>query len=398
MINKNVCPNCGQLYDTDLEKCPLCGAAAQVLEPDAPVQRRRITEAERRQRRVDRKEAEQEARIRKKNDKIMQDAEEERLLKEAADRRKEEKRLKKEAKRAAKQGREESGSEVPVTRAGITGTPAPDRMTRRPTIEEQYAVRDNSRVPRFFLVLSFLLLLATLVIGGTYLLWKTGKMNLKIYDDLFAKHHQTTQEAGTAAEPVETEADPTYTVDPTAEQQPCQALKLTEAEIVLDHANQTKQIGLETVPNPTTDAKIFVSADESIAKVSAAGLVTSVAPGTTVVTVTCGSQSVECKIVCDFEADPDASSSDVDVDELILNYPDNDMTFFNPGESTTLTITNIPSGTHVDWSSQDESIATINENGLITAVGNGTTKVVGKVGSKTVECWVRCHFPEEENP
>lgn len=418
MINKNVCPNCGQLYDTDLEKCPLCGTAAQVVEADAPVQRKRITEAERRQRRMDRKEAEQEARLRKKNDKIMQDAEEERLLKEAAERRKEEKRLKKEAKRAAKQGREESGSEVPVSQPVISpisrpvdgtngprqagsGTPAPDRMTRRPTIDEQYAVRDNTRVPRFFLAVSFLILLATLVIGGSYLLWKTGKVDLKLYDDLFDKYHQTgNAEADGETQPVldsEQETDVPYTVDPNAEKQPCQSLKLKEQELVLDHMNATKQIGVETVPNPTTDAKVFVCADESIAKVSAAGVVTAVAPGTVTVTVTCGSQSVECKVICDFEADPDAEPSSVDVDELELNYPDKDMTFFNPGESTTLTIVNIPSGTHVEWKSQDETIATVDENGRVTAVGNGTTKVIGTVGDKTVECWVRCHFPEE-NP
>jgi len=61
MLNKNVCPNCGQLYDTNLDKCPLCGTAPQVVDTADPVQRKRITEAERKQRRADRKEAEQEA-------------------------------------------------------------------------------------------------------------------------------------------------------------------------------------------------------------------------------------------------------------------------------------------------------------------------------------------------
>jgi rRNA maturation protein Nop10 len=57
-MNKNVCPNCGQLYDADLEKCPLCGTAAQVMESGSPF---------RKQRRAERKEAEQEAR-RQKNE------------------------------------------------------------------------------------------------------------------------------------------------------------------------------------------------------------------------------------------------------------------------------------------------------------------------------------------
>ena len=43
MLNKNVCPNCGQLYDTNLSKCPLCGTAPQVVDTADPVQRKRIT-------------------------------------------------------------------------------------------------------------------------------------------------------------------------------------------------------------------------------------------------------------------------------------------------------------------------------------------------------------------
>ena len=67
MLNKNVCPNCGQLYDPELAKCPLCGTAPQVVETADPVQRKRITEAERKQRRAERREAEQEARRRRRD-------------------------------------------------------------------------------------------------------------------------------------------------------------------------------------------------------------------------------------------------------------------------------------------------------------------------------------------
>ena len=73
MLNKNVCPNCGQLYDTSLSKCPLCGTAPQVVENADPVQRRRITETERRQRRADQKEADQEARRRKRDARFLED-------------------------------------------------------------------------------------------------------------------------------------------------------------------------------------------------------------------------------------------------------------------------------------------------------------------------------------
>ena len=403
MINKNVCPNCGQLYDTSLEKCPLCGAAAQVLEAEPPVQRRRITEAERRQRRADRKEAEQEARLRRKNDQIVQDAEEERLLEEEAARRKEEKRLKKEAKRAAKQGREESGSEVPISQSTASpyargaGGVAPVRTGSRPAIEEQYIRRDRTRVPRFFLVLSFLLLLATLVVGGSYLLWKLEKVKLPVYDKLFAKYHQSEAAADTAEQPaISTEPETTApaSVETGAEALPCRVLRIENPEITLTAANAIDQILVVTDPTPTSDNKLFVSADERIAKVSSVGEVTAVSPGTVVITVTCGSQTAECTVYCEFEGNPEDTQPAVTVDHLELNK--DDMTFFNPGENYVLAVTNVPTGSPVTWRSLDEEIATVDENGHVYAVGNGTTKVIATLNGVSAECWVRCRFPAEE--
>ena len=117
MLNKNVCPNCGQLYDTNLSKCPLCGTAPQVVDTADPVQRKRITEAERKQRRAERKEAEQEARRRRKDAQFMRDADEERALEEEEARRKEEKRRRKEEKRAARRGSEAPEETVPFSRS-----------------------------------------------------------------------------------------------------------------------------------------------------------------------------------------------------------------------------------------------------------------------------------------
>ncbi len=53
MENKVICYYCGTIYDPQEEKCPLCGGKAIAKEEESyrPVQRQRITEQERRQRR-----------------------------------------------------------------------------------------------------------------------------------------------------------------------------------------------------------------------------------------------------------------------------------------------------------------------------------------------------------
>ena len=68
------------------------------------------------------------------------------------------------------------------------------------------------------------------------------------------------------------------------------------------------------------------------------------------------------------------------------------MTFFAAGENYVLSVTNVPAGTTVEWRSLDESIATVDANGHVKAVGPGTTRVIATVGNLSAECWVRCRF------
>ena len=57
----------------------------------------------------------------------------------------------------------------------------------------------------------------------------------------------------------------------------------------------------------------------------------------------------------------------------------------------------------IEFASSDESVATVNENGMITAVGPGVAQIIVTCGDKTEICVVRCEFeasveeePEEE--
>ena len=388
MLNKNVCPNCGQLYDTNLTKCPLCGTAPQVVETPDPVQRKRITEAERRQRRVDRRDAEQEARRRRKDARFMQDADEERQLEEEEARRKEEKRLRREEKRSARAASQETRQIPNSVVPSFTPGPARDGRGPMPPLAQE---RDRRRVPRVFLVLSAVVLAASLLVGGSYLLWKQDLVSLPFYDELAAK-----KDGGAAPVPsgsnggdtaaTTTEAPTLYRGEGAV---PCTGITLGQRSIVFHAAGAQTQLAADPAPSDTTDERRFSSSDPSVVKVSPVGIVTAVGPGEAVLTVSCGEITETCAVLCDF-AETAPPTLPPEITELVLNK--NDMTFFAAGENYVLTVKNIPAGTPVEWRSLDESVATVDAGGHVVAVGNGTTRVFATVGNLETFCWVRCRF------
>ena len=391
MLNKNVCPNCGQLYDTSLSKCPLCGTAPQVVETADPVQRRRITDAERKQRRAHQKQAEQEARRRKRDARSMEEDEEDRLLEEEEAQRR---RMREEKKAIRRAERNSEATSIPNSMVP-SFTPGPARDGRGP-MPVVYAERDRRRVPRPFLALSAIVLAAALLVGGSYLLWKLEVVKLPIYDKLAAKKAETTAPAetqGTTAAPTDTTAPVTTTLYRGEGAVPCTGITLGETNIVFHEAGEQTQLQAELSPDDTTDERRFTSSDTAVVKVSPVGIVTAVGPGEATITVSCGEAEAVCTVLCDF-ASPTAPTLPPDVTKLELVKTD--MSFFHPGESFTLSITNIPAGTPVEWSSMDESIATVDAGGRVVAVGVGTTRVYAKVGKLEAFCWVRCPFKEDE--
>ena len=392
MLNKNVCPNCGQLYDTNLSKCPLCGTAPQVVDTADPVQRKRITEAERKQRRAERKEAAQEERRRRKDAEFMRDADEEREYEEEEARRKEEKRRRKEEKKAARRAAEAEEDEDEEEEKPVF-TAAPARDGRGPMPEAQSA-RDPRRVPRIFLILSALVLLAALAVGGSYLLWKLDVAEIPYYDELAARRNET------PAQPIDSEnpseqgmilpSDSTAPVRPAGDSPvPCTDVSLSQTELSFDTVGDQVQITVTRTPANTTDDYYFASSDVAVVKVSPVGIVTAVGPGQATITVTCGSKTAACSVNCTFSEDS-VTTEAVAVDHLELNK--DDMTFKAPGENYVLSVTNLPAGTEVSWRSLDETICTVDAKGHVVAVGPGTTRVVASYGSLTAECWVRCRF------
>ena len=198
---------------------------------------------------------------------------------------------------------------------------------------------------------------------------------------------------------------------------PCENLALTSGgEIVLDAEGANWLINVLALPENTTDELVYTSSDETVATVNEQGKITAVGEGTAVITITCGSQELKCTVTVSYpeettapetepsdstepvdstepedatepeettepETEPTAPLKDIDLAKAI-NYKE--LTFNGPNQGVTVKINGL-SNKEVKWSSEDESVATVDENGRILNTGKGTTYIVVKYGDQVVK-------------
>lgn len=168
----------------------------------------------------------------------------------------------------------------------------------------------------------------------------------------------------------------------------CTEVVLSKTEITFESKGAALLLNVDLNPAETTDTVTFTSADESIATISNEGKIVAVGRGTTMIVVTCGTASAECKVTCNF-TDPteETTMPDVDVNEAFtLNRQD--FTLNTKGQTWKLYTGDIAAN-QITWTSDDENVATI-KDGVVTAVGSGTTRVHGEYGGVKRSCIVRC--------
>ena len=157
-------------------------------------------------------------------------------------------------------------------------------------------------------------------------------------------------------------------------------LDKTELELV---EGESAQLKATVSPEDASDKSVkWTSSDEKVATVDNAGKVTAVAPGTVKITVTTtdGNKETSCSIT--------VSANKIPVEEVSLDKNEVEIIM---GESAQLTATVTPKDAtdkSVAWSSSDESIATVDETGKVTAlkVGSATIKVKTTDGGKEASC------------
>ena len=170
---------------------------------------------------------------------------------------------------------------------------------------------------------------------------------------------------------------------------PCEGLVLSASEVQLTETGNTHTIGISTKPANTTDTVTFASSAPNVATVDNQGTVTAVASGEAVITITCGDQQVEFRVVCNIEppeTEPPVTEPPAPPVELKLNRKDFTLTY--AGHSWDLYSGDIPRE-DITWTSDNEAIATIT-NGKVVAVAPGSIQVHAEYQGQKVSCWVRC--------
>ncbi|MEG1191890.1 MAG: Ig-like domain-containing protein [Clostridia bacterium] len=157
-------------------------------------------------------------------------------------------------------------------------------------------------------------------------------------------------------------------------------IKPNKAKLVLA-IGDTFKLAPRLKPAKAPDKQVrYASKDESIATVGKNGLVTAVSEGTTKITLLATSgKRTEVTVV--------VSGTAV---KLTLNYKKKTI---KAGETLQLIATAEPalgSGEAIIWTSANPKIATVDENGLVTALKKGKAKIVAKTASgKKVSCSIK---------
>ena len=127
--------------------------------------------------------------------------------------------------------------------------------------------------------------------------------------------------------------------------------------------NKTLTLHVTADPAASAAGVVWSSSDESVATVSD-GVVTGKGLGNAVITATIGFFKAECEVEV---AEINATGISLDKTSLTLNV----------GDTSTLSATVTPPDAteSVTWTSSDESVATVSENGFVSAVGAGTAVI-----------------------
>ncbi len=212
-------------------------------------------------------------------------------------------------------------------------------------------------------------------------------------------------------QPVETTTAPTVqTLPPQTEgtTEPvdlsCTDLTLDEESVVFNVVGSEWLLNVVPTPANTTDEIIYASADQNVATVDADGKIVAVANGETVIIVSCGSVSVECKVVCQIAEETEPEETEPEETEPEETEPKEtesgdmsdfklkktDISFDGKGQTYKLYDGKIDVK-DIKWTVGNSDVATV-KDGVVKAVGRGITNVYAEYNGVKISCVVRCDF------
>ena len=156
---------------------------------------------------------------------------------------------------------------------------------------------------------------------------------------------------------------------------PLTGISLNKTSMTLDK-NNSEKLTVTYEPADTSDDKevTWATGDPNIATVDSEGNVTAKGRGVTTITATVGTHSANCQVT-------------VNVPVTSVDITDAD---FNLNRSATKSLTAVvnpedanPEYKTITWSSDNESIATVDSNGVVTAVAAGSANITATASGKS---------------
>ena len=161
------------------------------------------------------------------------------------------------------------------------------------------------------------------------------------------------------------------------------SVTLDKTDLTLD-VNDKATLTATVNPNDATNKTVTWKSDKpEIVEVDSNGNVTVKAAGTATITATADGKSASCKVTVN------GQPATVPVQSVELNQTTLEL---KAGNTATLTATVKPddaTNKTVTWSSNNETVATVDNNGKVTAKAAGEAIITAKVGDKQVTCNVK---------
>ena len=169
-------------------------------------------------------------------------------------------------------------------------------------------------------------------------------------------------------------------IPPVVQTIPCTGIELVgnpDSSLSFTDLTQTAQLNVKAKPENTTDTVTYTysSSDPTVVTVDDTGLVTPVAEGTATITISYGSYSISVAVSCEIPQ------------PVVLTLKHSDVTLRAPGSLTVNLYDGELDPADITWTSSDVAVATV-ENGVVTAVGNGTATITATYGDQTATCKV----------
>ena len=171
---------------------------------------------------------------------------------------------------------------------------------------------------------------------------------------------------------------------------PVTAVFLNYSDVVLEEG-QNIQLIAEVQPNDASDQTVtWTSSNTSVVTV-ANGLVTAISEGFTTVTASCGEQFAICYVT--------VTGKRIPVERISLDYSS---VAIGKSETRHLIVTIYPynaTDRNVSWSSSNNAVASVDQQGNVTGVNTGSATITAKVGELKAECIVTVvNYPASDDP